>query len=184
MPSRYGPPAAGVVPKDVDTDLHDRLGLHKGHVHAGGRASPDDGVSRLTKALRQHMELFPPVPGTMAQGDPRPADTPVEAKHRRPRTYNLLVTRREYGSLPESPATMPCATSTPPSDWRPASRSCPWPDGSATPTPGSRFGSTRTSCSARKHEAAPPSTRSSRSPDDRRKPVQGQSPREVPEKSQ
>lgn len=41
------------------------------------------------------MEVFAPVPVTMRWDDPRPAETPVEAKHRRPRTYNLLVTGRE-----------------------------------------------------------------------------------------
>ncbi|MFG3266472.1 tyrosine-type recombinase/integrase [Streptomyces bobili] len=51
--------------------------------------------SSVAKAIRQHMEVFEPVPATMAWDDPRPAETPVEAKHRRPRTYNLLVTGRE-----------------------------------------------------------------------------------------
>ncbi|MEU3528986.1 site-specific integrase [Streptomyces sp. NPDC038707] len=51
--------------------------------------------SSVARAIRQHMELFAPVPGTLPWDDPRPAETPVEAKHRRPRTYNLLVTRHD-----------------------------------------------------------------------------------------
>ena len=71
---------------------------------------------------------------------------------------------------------MRSATSTPPSNWRPASRSCPWSGGSATRTPGSRCGSTRTSCPAPVRAAPPPSTRSSRSPADRQKPGPGPVP--------
>ncbi|MCX5302701.1 site-specific integrase [Streptomyces sp. NBC_00160] len=49
----------------------------------------------VAQAVRQHAAVFAPVPVTMAWDDPRPPQTPVEAKHRRPRTYNLLVTGRE-----------------------------------------------------------------------------------------
>ena len=55
--------------------------------------------SSVSKAIRQHTELFAPVPVTMPWDDPRPAETPVEAKHRRPRTYNLLVTGRERKAI-------------------------------------------------------------------------------------
>ncbi|MEU9111568.1 site-specific integrase [Streptomyces sp. NPDC048483] len=55
--------------------------------------------SSVAKAVRQHMEMFAPVPVTMPWGDPRPPETPVEAKHRRPRTYNLLVTGRERQAI-------------------------------------------------------------------------------------
>lgn len=44
-------------------------------------------------------ELFAPVPVTLPWDDPRPAETPVEAKHRRPRTYNLLVAGRERKAI-------------------------------------------------------------------------------------
>ncbi|WP_329024358.1 integrase [Streptomyces sp. NBC_00690] len=39
------------------------------------------------------------MPVTMAWDDPRSPETPVEAKHRRPRTYNLLVTGRERKAI-------------------------------------------------------------------------------------
>ncbi|MDQ0752056.1 integrase [Streptomyces africanus] len=55
--------------------------------------------SSVAKAVRQHTEVFAPVPVTMPWDDPRPAETPVEAKHRRPRTYNLLVTGRERKAI-------------------------------------------------------------------------------------
>ncbi|MDT9682286.1 tyrosine-type recombinase/integrase [Streptomyces sp. TRM76323] len=51
--------------------------------------------SSVARAIQQHMEQFAPVPVTLPWDDPRPAETPVEAKHRRPRTYSLLVTGRE-----------------------------------------------------------------------------------------
>ncbi|TQE28557.1 site-specific integrase [Streptomyces ipomoeae] len=53
----------------------------------------------VAKAIRQHMEIFAPVPVTMPWDDSRPAETAVEAKHRRPRTYNLLVTGRERKAI-------------------------------------------------------------------------------------
>ncbi|WP_329145418.1 hypothetical protein OIU91_11415 [Streptomyces sp. NBC_01456] len=53
----------------------------------------------MAKALRQHVEFLAPVPVTMSWDDPRPPQTPVEAKHRRPRTYNLLVTGREHKAI-------------------------------------------------------------------------------------
>ncbi|MFC5955270.1 tyrosine-type recombinase/integrase [Streptomyces pratens] len=55
--------------------------------------------SSVAKSLRQHMELFAPVSVTMPWDDPSPPQTPVEAKHRRPRTYNLLVTGRERKAI-------------------------------------------------------------------------------------
>ncbi|MFJ2716854.1 tyrosine-type recombinase/integrase [Streptomyces sp. NPDC087437] len=55
--------------------------------------------SSVAKSLRRHMELFAPVPVTMPWDDPSPPQTPVEAKHRRPRTYNLLVTGRERKAI-------------------------------------------------------------------------------------
>ncbi|MFJ1894437.1 hypothetical protein [Streptomyces sp. NPDC088170] len=39
------------------------------------------------------------MPVTLPWDDPRPAETPVEAKHRRPRTYNLLVAGRERKAI-------------------------------------------------------------------------------------
>jgi hypothetical protein len=56
---------------------------------------------------------------------------------------------------PGSTASTPCTTSTSPRNWRPANRSSPWHAGWGTPTPGSRCGSTPTSCPARAHGAAP-----------------------------
>ncbi|QNT92379.1 hypothetical protein HEP81_02053 [Streptomyces griseofuscus] len=50
--------------------------------------------SSVAQAIRQHMEPFARVPVTLPWDDPTPAETPVEAKHRRPRTYNLSVTGR------------------------------------------------------------------------------------------
>ncbi|MET9890007.1 site-specific integrase [Streptomyces sp. NPDC006465] len=49
----------------------------------------------VAKAIWRHLDLFAPVPVTMPWDDPSPPQTPVEAKHRRPRTYDLLVTGRE-----------------------------------------------------------------------------------------
>ncbi|WP_219094331.1 site-specific integrase [Streptomyces sp. JJ38] len=51
--------------------------------------------SSVARAVLRHMELFPPVAVTMPWDDPIPPTTLVEAKHRRPRTYDLLVTGRE-----------------------------------------------------------------------------------------
>ncbi|MEU7382080.1 site-specific integrase [Streptomyces sp. NPDC042207] len=53
----------------------------------------------VAKALWRHIDLFAPVPITMPWDDPSPPQTPVEAKHRRPRTYNLLVTGRERKAI-------------------------------------------------------------------------------------
>ncbi|WP_405773485.1 hypothetical protein [Streptomyces sp. NBC_01538] len=36
---------------------------------------------------------------TLPWDDPTPPETPVEAKHRRPRTYSLLVTGRERKAI-------------------------------------------------------------------------------------
>ncbi|GAA3376797.1 hypothetical protein GCM10020367_49900 [Streptomyces sannanensis] len=49
----------------------------------------------VAKALWRHIDLFAPLPITMPWDAPSPPQTPVEAKHCRPRTYNLLVTGRE-----------------------------------------------------------------------------------------
>ncbi|MEV6147564.1 tyrosine-type recombinase/integrase [Streptomyces sp. NPDC051992] len=53
----------------------------------------------VARAIRQHMEQFAPVPVALPWDDPTPAKTPVEAKHRRPRTYTLLVTGRERKAI-------------------------------------------------------------------------------------
>ncbi|MYU01538.1 integrase [Streptomyces sp. SID8350] len=45
------------------------------------------------------MRHFVPVPVTLPWADPAPARTPVEAKHRRPRTCTLLVTGRERKAI-------------------------------------------------------------------------------------
>ncbi|MEU2733760.1 site-specific integrase [Streptomyces griseoviridis] len=55
--------------------------------------------SSVARAIRQHMEHFAPVPVTLPWDDPTPAATPVEAKHRRPRTHHLLVTGRERKAI-------------------------------------------------------------------------------------
>nr|WSY50964.1 site-specific integrase [Streptomyces sp. NBC_00886] len=55
--------------------------------------------SSVAQAIRQHVEEFAPIPITLPWDDPTPAETPVEAKHRRPRTYNLLVTGRERKAI-------------------------------------------------------------------------------------
>ncbi|WAX77336.1 tyrosine-type recombinase/integrase [Streptomyces sp. KMM 9044] len=53
----------------------------------------------VAKALWRHIDLFTPVPVTMPWDDPSPPQTPVEAKHRRPRTHNLLVAGRERKAI-------------------------------------------------------------------------------------
>ncbi|GCB47271.1 hypothetical protein SNL152K_4575 [Streptomyces sp. NL15-2K] len=40
----------------------------------------------MARAIRKHTEVFEPVPVTMPWNDPRPAETPAEAK---PRTHRL-----------------------------------------------------------------------------------------------
>ncbi|MFI9076761.1 hypothetical protein ACIGW8_09695 [Streptomyces sioyaensis] len=55
--------------------------------------------SSVAKSRRQHMEHFAPVPVTMPWDAPSPPQTPVEAKHRRLRTYDLLVTGRERKAI-------------------------------------------------------------------------------------
>ncbi|MCM2387093.1 hypothetical protein [Streptomyces albipurpureus] len=40
--------------------------------------------SSIGEAARRYADVFPSVPVTMAWNDPRPPETPVEAKHRRP----------------------------------------------------------------------------------------------------
>ncbi|MGY1454333.1 hypothetical protein [Streptomyces sp. SS8] len=50
--------------------------------------------SSVARAIRQHVDQFAPVPVTLPWDDPTPAETPVEAKHRRPRTCDLLMTGR------------------------------------------------------------------------------------------
>ncbi|MEE1942528.1 tyrosine-type recombinase/integrase [Streptomyces sp. TRM 70361] len=55
--------------------------------------------SSVARAVQRHTERFAPVPVTLPWDDPRPPETPVEAKHRRPRTYSLLVTGRERKAI-------------------------------------------------------------------------------------
>ncbi|MGW0645616.1 MULTISPECIES: hypothetical protein [unclassified Streptomyces] len=43
--------------------------------------------SSVARALQQHTEQFAPIPVTLPWDDPTPTETPVEAEHRRPRTY-------------------------------------------------------------------------------------------------
>ncbi|WNI18475.1 tyrosine-type recombinase/integrase [Actinacidiphila sp. ITFR-21] len=49
----------------------------------------------VARAVRQHMEQREPVPVTLPWDDPTSAQTPVEAKHLRPKICGLLVTGRE-----------------------------------------------------------------------------------------
>lgn len=51
--------------------------------------------SSVACALRRHMEHLAPTSVTLPWEDPRPPETPVEARQRRPRTYSLLTTGRE-----------------------------------------------------------------------------------------
>ncbi|MFD3805920.1 tyrosine-type recombinase/integrase [Streptomyces sp. NPDC058619] len=51
--------------------------------------------SSVAQAAGRYADTYAPVPVTMAWDDPRLPQTAVEAEHRRPRTYNLLVTGRE-----------------------------------------------------------------------------------------
>ncbi len=53
----------------------------------------------VARAVERHMQLFAPVPVALPWDDPRPPETPLEAKHRRPRTYSLLVTGRERKAI-------------------------------------------------------------------------------------
>ncbi|MFF8192911.1 hypothetical protein ACF05L_19050 [Streptomyces bobili] len=145
------------------------------------------------------MEQFAPVPVTLPWDDPTPAETPVEAKHRRPRTYSLLVTGRErkainrnyFNSCGWKPALATAGVIAPLEEgntngarvWEPSREHgfhalrhfyafeeleagesvvslARWLGHS---DPGFTLGSTPTSCPARAHEAAPPSTRFSRS---------------------
>lgn len=55
--------------------------------------------SSVARTLRQHVEHFAPVPVTLQWDDPRPPETPVEAKHRQPRTYSLLATGRQRKAI-------------------------------------------------------------------------------------
>ncbi|MFD7551006.1 tyrosine-type recombinase/integrase [Streptomyces sp. NPDC059816] len=65
-----------------------------------GRKARDVALpSSVVEAARRYATAFPSVPVTMAWDDPRQPETPVEAKHRRPRTYNLLVTGRERKAI-------------------------------------------------------------------------------------
>ncbi len=82
----------------------------------------------VAKALWRHIDLFTPVPVTMPWDDPSPSRTPVEAKHRRPRTYNLLVTGRERKAINRN-----CFDS---SVWKPALADA----GVIAPLEGERFG--------------------------------------------
>ncbi|GAA4764793.1 hypothetical protein GCM10023329_08420 [Streptomyces sanyensis] len=53
----------------------------------------------VARAVERHMQLFAPVPVALPWDDPRPPETPLEAKHRRPRAYSLLVTGRERRAI-------------------------------------------------------------------------------------
>jgi integrase len=53
----------------------------------------------VARAIREHRERFAPVPIELPWDDPRPAETAVEAKHRRLRTYRLLATGRERKAI-------------------------------------------------------------------------------------
>jgi len=55
--------------------------------------------SSVARAIQQHTEQFASIPVRLPWDDPTPAETPVEAKHRRPRTYSLLVTGRERKAI-------------------------------------------------------------------------------------
>ncbi len=55
--------------------------------------------SSVARAIRRHIKEFAPVSVTLPWDAPTPPETPVEAKHRRPRTYNLLVTGRERKAI-------------------------------------------------------------------------------------
>lgn len=121
-------------------------------------------------------QQFAPIPVTLPWDDPTPAETPVEAKHRRPRTYSLLVTGRERKAINRNylnsyvwkPALAEAGVIAPleegntngPRVWEP-SREHGFH--ALRHFYASRCGSTPTSCPARAHEAAPPSTRFSRS---------------------
>ncbi|MEU5344351.1 tyrosine-type recombinase/integrase [Streptomyces sp. NPDC020766] len=119
--------------------------------------------SSVARAVRQHMEQFAPVPVTLPWDDPTPAETPVEAEHRRPRTYSLLVNGRERKAVNRNNLNSHV--------WKPAPATAgviarleeEGTDGARVREPSRERGSTPTSCPAPVHAAAPPSTRSSRS---------------------
>ncbi|MEU2790373.1 hypothetical protein [Streptomyces sp. NPDC007100] len=51
-------------------------------------------VPTTRTAAPEHTKLFAPLPVTLSWGDPRPRETSVEAKRRRPRMFHLLVAGR------------------------------------------------------------------------------------------
>jgi hypothetical protein len=59
--------------------------------------------SSVGRAVQGHMGAFAPVPVTLPWEDPRPPQTPVEARRRRSRTYRLLATGRELLRLEARP---------------------------------------------------------------------------------
>lgn len=76
---------------------HHTFALSKGRK---GRKVRDVPLPRsVARAVERHMQLFAPVPVALPWDDPRPPETPLEAKHRRPRTYSLLVTGRERKAI-------------------------------------------------------------------------------------
>ncbi|MER7917377.1 MULTISPECIES: tyrosine-type recombinase/integrase [unclassified Streptomyces] len=67
-------------------------------------------LASVARAIRQHTEQFAPVPVTLPWDAPTPAETPVEAKHRRPRTYSLLVTGSERRPSTGTTSTPTCGS--------------------------------------------------------------------------
>ncbi|MFK8844905.1 tyrosine-type recombinase/integrase [Streptomyces sp. Ac-502] len=55
--------------------------------------------SSVARDIQWHAKVFAPLRVTLPWDDPRPPKTPVEAKHRRPRTFNLLVTGRRRNAI-------------------------------------------------------------------------------------
>ncbi|MFI5700628.1 hypothetical protein ACIA78_11340 [Streptomyces xanthochromogenes] len=58
-----------------------------------------DIIARSAPGFTVHMEQFAPVPVTLPWNASTPAEMPVKAKHRRPRTYSLLATGRERKAI-------------------------------------------------------------------------------------
>jgi hypothetical protein len=55
--------------------------------------------SSVARDIQRHTEPFAPLPVTLPWDDPRPSETPMEAEHRRPRVFNLLVTGRRRSAI-------------------------------------------------------------------------------------
>ncbi|MGK5449237.1 tyrosine-type recombinase/integrase [Streptomyces radiopugnans] len=100
--------ALGLSAEDVDFDrevVHVRRQVKMVHAKLcfalpKGRKVRDVPLpSSVARAIQRHTRRFAPVPVTLPWDDPRPPETPVEARHRRPRTYSLLVTGRERKAI-------------------------------------------------------------------------------------